>query len=77
MGRTFFGLTKFGSEIFLGQQNLGQKKFESIFLLHESPSWVKIGLHAKNQLSGWSGRGLKVCRGGGGGLQTHNLVKPT
>ena len=58
-----------------------KKKFGSIFFLHESSSWVKIGLHAENQLPGWSGSGLKVFRwwwvGGGGGLHTHNRVKPT
>ena len=63
-----------------------KKKFGSTknwvdFFLHESSSWVKIGLHAENQLPGWSGSGLKVFRwwwvGGGGGLHTHNRVKPT
>ena len=50
------------------------------FFLHESSSWVKIGLHAENQLPGWSGSGLKVCGGwvvGGGWVLTHNRVKPT
>ena len=47
------------------------------FCLHESSSWVKIGLHAENQLPGWSGSGLKVSGGGGGWVPTHNLVKPT
>ena len=42
-------------EIFMGQKKLG-----STFFLHESSSWVKIGLHAENQLPGWSGSGLKV-----------------
>ena len=83
-----FGPKKIRSEFFLGQQNLGQKKFGSKkfgvqFFLHESSSWVKIGLHAENQLPGWSGSGLKVCVVGGGWwvgggwVLTHNLVKPT
>ena len=65
------------------KKNVGQKKFGSNFFLHESSSWVKIGLHAENQLPGWSGSGLKVCVvgggwvGGGGWVLTHNLVKPT
>ena len=63
-------------------KKFGSKKFGSTFLLlHESYSWVRIGLHAENQLLGWSGSGLKLFRwvvvGGGGGLHTHNLVKPT
>ena len=48
----------------MGQKKLGEKKIWSIFFLHESSSWVKIGLHAENQLPGWSGSGLKVCGGG-------------
>ena len=55
--------TKFRSEIFLGQINVDQKKIGSKFFLHESSSWVKIGLHAENQLPGWSGSCLKVCGG--------------
>ena len=52
---------KFGRKKFLPKKNLGQKKFGSKknlvqknlgrhFFLHESSSWVKIGLHAENQL---------------------------
>ena len=70
------------------KKNLGQKKLwvkknwvkknVGQFFLHESSSWVKIGLHAENQLPGWSGTGLKVFRWWvGGGLHTHNVVKPT
>ena len=76
----------FGSKKILVKKNFGskkivvQKKFGSIFF-HESSSWVTIGLHAENQLPGWSGSGLKVSGGGwwwrGGGFLTHNLVKPT
>ena len=44
----------------------GRGSPDPIFFLHESSSWVKIGLHAKNQLPGWSGSGVKDCRGGGG-----------
>ena len=45
---------------------MGPKKIWSnkivgqIFFVHESSSWVKIGLHAENQLPVWSGSGLKV-----------------
>ena len=61
------------------KKNLGKKNFWVNFFLHESSSWVKIGLHAENQLPGWSGSGLKVCGGwvGGGWVLTHNVVKPT
>ena len=70
------------------KKNVGQKKFWvkkmwlkkkcGYFFLHESSSWVKIGLHAENQLPGWSGTGLKVFRWWWvGGLHTHNRVKPT
>ena len=51
---------------FGSKKDLGQKRFGLNFFLHESSSWVKIGLHAKNQLPGWSGSGVKDCRGGGG-----------
>ena len=47
------------------KQNVGQKKLGSnFFWVHKSSSWVKIGLHAENQLPGWSGSGLKVSDGG-------------
>ena len=69
----FFGSKKIGVEIFCGEKNwvvnfFGLKKFGSTkfwvnCFLHESSSWVKIGLHIKNQLPGGSGSGLKVCRG--------------
>ena len=38
-----------------------------ILFLHKSSSWVKIRLHAENQLPGYPGSGLKVsvCVGGG------------
>ena len=64
----------FGSKKIWGQKNVGQ-----FCLLHESSSWVKIGLHAENQLPGWFGSGLKVSGGGGGwlGYNSNNLVKPT
>ena len=62
----------------VGQKNVGQKKLGlKFFWVHKSSSWVKIGLHAENQLPGWSGSGLKVCRVGGWWVRTHNLVKPT
>ena len=49
----------------MGQIFLGSTKiWVNFFLLHESSSWVKIGLHAENQLPGWSGSGIKVCGGG-------------
>ena len=50
---------------------MGQTKFWVNFFWHESSNWVKIGLHAENQLPGWSGSGLKVCRVVvvGGGLE--------
>ena len=48
------------SEFFWVKKNVGQKKCGSNFFPHESSSWVKIGLHAENQLPGWSGSGLKV-----------------
>ena len=32
----------------------------TLFFLHESSSWVKIRLHAENQLPGYRGSGLKV-----------------
>ena len=60
------GKKKFG-QIFLWQKRIRfEKKFGSkkivgqIFFVRESSSWVKIGLHAENQLPGWSGSGLKV-----------------
>merc|ERR1739838_668021 len=62
------GQQKFWSEIVLGQKkcgskkSLGKKNLVEIFFLHESSIWVKIGLHAENQLPGWSGSGLKVFR---------------
>ena len=59
------------------KKNVGQKKMWVNFFSHESSSWVKIGLHAENQLPGWSGSGLKVCVVGGWWVVTHNLVKPT
>ena len=73
LGQKFFGVRNYfrsnkfwvkknvGSKKNVGQKNLGQ------FFLHESSSWVKIGLHAENQLPGWSGTGLKVFRWVGGG----------
>ena len=36
-----------------------KKLYRVNFFLYESSSWVKIGLHAENQLPGWSGSGLK------------------
>ena len=74
----------------VGQKKFGSKKMWVKFcFVHESSSWVKIGLHAENQLPGWSGSGLKVNAKlnnnntefvwwwVGGGLHTHNRVKPT
>ena len=56
------GPKNFGSKKFwvkkIGSKKLGQKNW-----VHKSSSWVKIGLHAENQLPGWSGSGLKVWRG--------------
>ena len=83
MGQKNVGQKKSGSKKIWVKKNLGQ-----IFFVHESSSWVKIGLHAENQLPGWSGSGLKVTAKlnnkntefhwvFGGGLHTHNLVKPT
>ena len=47
------GQKKFGSKKNLGQKKCRSKKiWADIFLLHESSSWVKIGLHAENQLPG-------------------------
>ena len=43
------------------KKKVGRNKI-GYFFLHESSSWVKIGLHAENQLPGWSGNGLKVFR---------------
>ena len=64
------GQKKFGQKKNLVKKNVGQKKIWVDFFLHESSSWVKIGLHAENQLPGWSGTSLKVFRwwvvGGGG-----------
>ena len=74
----FFGSKKIGLDIFfwpeflLSQTRFWSKKlwvkkiWVDIFFLHESSCWVKIGLHAENQLPGWSGSGLKVFRGAGG-----------
>ena len=72
----------------MGQKKCGSKKnwVKKIwvkknwveFFLHESSSWVKLGLHAENQLPGWSGSGLKVPGGWWWWwVNTHNLVKPT
>ena len=67
------GSKKFWAEKIWVKKNLGQKNV----WVHESSSWVKIGLHTENQLPGWSGSGLKFFRWWVGGLHTHNLVKPT
>ena len=45
----------------MGRKFFGSKFFWVNFFLHESSSWVKLGLHAENQLPGWSGSGVKVC----------------
>ena len=56
------GKKKFGSEIVLVKKKFGSNFVlgQIFLLLQESSSWVKIGLHAKNQLPGWSGSGLNV-----------------
>ena len=67
-----------GQQKFWVKKKFGSKKYWVTFFLHESSSWVKIGLHAENELPGWSGSGLKVCRGWlWVGYNTHNVVKPT
>ena len=53
---------KLGRKFVKVKKKLGKIFFGSILFLHESFSWVKIGLHAENQLPGWSGSGLKVFR---------------
>ena len=75
--RKFFWVKKMWVKKKVGQKKIWVKKnLGQIFFVHESSSWVKIGLHAENQLPGWSGSGLKVTVLVGWVL-THNLVKPT
>ena len=61
--------------------HLGRLPFWSSSILvssfWSSSFWVEIGLHAENQLPGWSGSGLKVTGGGWVGYNTHNVDKPT
>ena len=64
LGQQNFGRKLFWVKKNLSQQNLGKKKCvkknfwvkknlgQHFWLLHESSSWVKIGLHAENQLPG-------------------------
>ena len=64
------GRKKIGKKKRLAKKNLGQKKIwvkkvlGQIIVLHESSSWVKIGLHAENQFPGWS-KSFRWVVGGG------------